>query len=112
MQRIDPLYIEIGKRILQHRMAVMPRMSQQKLADAIGLSRASVVNIESGRHRIQIHVLYDIAIALGVDPRNLLPISPGGLGQSLPEDFKRELNEKELVAVEHLLKPTRGDGDV
>jgi len=113
VQRVGELYKQIGKVILRHRTGHKPPMSQQKLADAVGLSRASIVNIERGRHRIQIHVLYDIAIALGVDPPALLPRSGAGeLAPPLPANFKKELNEKELIAVEHMLKPSNGDADV
>jgi transcriptional regulator with XRE-family HTH domain len=112
MQQIGALYKEIGKLILRYRMATKPRMSQQRLADAIGLSRASIVNIERGRHRIQIHVLYDIAIALSIDPHALLPSSAaGGLGELLPADFRKELSEREILAVERMLTPTNGESD-
>jgi DNA-binding XRE family transcriptional regulator len=47
------------------------KLSQQELADAVGLSRASVVNVERGRHRVQIHLLYEIARVLGVEPQDL-----------------------------------------
>lgn len=60
------------------------------------LSRASIVNIESGRHRIQIHVLYEIARVLTMDPRQLLP--PTQLetrSTNLPRDLEKQL-EKQL----------------
>lgn len=103
------LYAEIGAAIQRQRTSANPSISQKQLADAIGLSRASVVNIERGRHRIQIHVLYDIATVLGIDAVMLLP--PGDSGataEALPSEFKERLNPNELAAVGQLLKSSRG----
>lgn len=109
--KVVDLYFEIGKAIHRRRTAVSPSVSQQRLADAVGLSRASIVNIERGRHRIQIHVLYDIALALGVEVYALLPSTDATeLADGLPSDFRRELNPNELAAVGRLLRP-RGTND-
>lgn len=101
------LYREIGQAIFRIRNK---KMSQQALADAVGISRASIVNVEQGRHRIQIHILYEIAAALDIDPRDLLPsanhqhpIAP------LPEDLSEKLNLKEQAVVGRMVKQTRGD---
>jgi transcriptional regulator with XRE-family HTH domain len=48
-------------------------MSQQSLALRLGVSRASVVNIEAGRQRPPLHVLYQIAEALGTETDALIP---------------------------------------
>lgn len=68
---IEKLYSEIGKRIRTERDAL--GFSQIDLAAEIGLTRTSIVNIESGRQRLPIHVLYAIAEALAVSVRDLLP---------------------------------------
>lgn len=49
------------------------RISQEMLADELGLSRTSITNIEKGRQPIQLYSLYKIARLLGVDVRELLP---------------------------------------
>jgi transcriptional regulator with XRE-family HTH domain len=63
------LFIIIGEKIKKHR----GNLSQEKLAEAIGLSRASIANIETGRQHPPIETLWDIATALKVDPHMLLP---------------------------------------
>lgn len=48
-------------------------MTQEKLAQIIGLSRTSVTNIEMGRQHVSLHHIYAIADALGVHPDVFLP---------------------------------------
>jgi transcriptional regulator with XRE-family HTH domain len=73
-------------------------MSQGALGKRIGLSRASVANIESGRQRIPLHHLYRMAEALGVNAHTLLPNLDG-----LPSpNVERSINSAmELNAREH-----------
>lgn len=66
----ESLYGAVGKRIRTARKAI--GMSQELLALSIGVSRASVVNIEAGRQRLLLHVLVSIAAALGIEPCALL----------------------------------------
>lgn len=96
-----PIYREIGALIASLRQDRRPPMSQQDLATAIGLSRTSVTNIEQGRHRIQIHVLYGIARALGTEPQELLP--PLAAVGGLPKQFAEQLRPDERGAVERLV---------
>ena len=49
------------------------RVSQEMLADELGLSRTSITNIEKGRQPVQLHSLYVIARLLGTDVKELLP---------------------------------------
>jgi transcriptional regulator with XRE-family HTH domain len=49
------------------------RMTQEKLAKAVGLTRTSIVNIESQRQGITLETLYALGKALGVNPKRLLP---------------------------------------
>lgn len=67
-------YEHLGARIRQLRRH---RLSQEKLAEAAGLSRASIVNIEGGRQRLLVHNLFEIARVLNVTPSELIaPIEP------------------------------------
>jgi transcriptional regulator with XRE-family HTH domain len=87
-----------------------PRLNQQDLADAARISRSSMVNIERGRHRIQIHVLYAIARAFGVEAGELLPRGiPGSPASVLPSSFAKQLTKKELASVGRLLGDRKGD---
>lgn len=104
------IYSQIGQRIAKLRKSRDPRLRQEDLASAAHLSRASMVNIERGRHRIQIHVLYDIARALGVEPTDLLP--PGTSSEfaaQIPTNFAKQLSPKELALVGSLLGGRKGD---
>lgn len=67
----DSLYKEIGRRIKEFREE--RGITQQEISDNIHLSRTSITNIEAGRQKIQIHILYQIATLLKVEPNQLLP---------------------------------------
>ena len=49
------------------------RLSQAALAKKLGMTRTSIVNIEAGRQRAPIHVLWAIAEELRTDVALLLP---------------------------------------
>jgi transcriptional regulator with XRE-family HTH domain len=67
----DPLYEAVGERIMRARAAT--GLSQAKLAMQIGITRVSIVNIERGRQRTPLHILWQIAVALDVKPASLVP---------------------------------------
>lgn len=67
---ITNLYRAIGAHLADARQQRGVRQSD--LAAAVGLTRASVTNIESGAQRIQIHTLVAAAQALGIDPADLI----------------------------------------
>ena len=69
------LYQLIGERIKSLREQMSPRMSQQKLADRIALTRASIVNIEAGRQKAPVHVIWCICEELGVEMSEVIPHS-------------------------------------
>ena len=49
------------------------RLRQADLAQAVGYSRASIANMETGRQEVSLSAVYAIAEALGVHPTSLLP---------------------------------------
>lgn len=65
------MYQELGRRARSARRKA--GLTQQEVADRIGLSRTSVTNIERGNQQILLHMLYRLAAALGTDPLALLP---------------------------------------
>lgn len=67
----DWLYPMLGERLRQARQR--RHMTQRQLADRVGLSRASIANIEVGRQKVLLHQVYNIAAALSVDLDALLP---------------------------------------
>lgn len=73
MADVDELYRKVGQKIRQARERHSPRLSQDALAGRLGISRASVVNIEAGRQRAPLHLLWQIAELLGSDLTLLIP---------------------------------------
>jgi|SRR5579884_1217159 len=65
------LYYRIAAQIREMRSA--ENLSQEDLAGRAGLSRAQLANIESQRQRPPVDVIYRLAAAMNVDPRDLLP---------------------------------------
>jgi len=59
-------------RLLRQRRKEL-KLSQKDFARAVGLSRTSVTNIESGRQPVSLPSLYVMAEALQVDVADLLP---------------------------------------
>ncbi len=97
------LYEELGRLVRQHRERL--GMSQEKLAEAIELSRASVANIETGRQRIPLHHLYRLARALKVEAGALLPRAtrPVAGVMDRPINASLNLNEREEADVARVL---------
>jgi transcriptional regulator with XRE-family HTH domain len=85
------------------------KLTQQALADKIGLSRASVANIESGRQKVLLHQVYKLVRALGLKSiTELLPAAPlvaaaskSELGIALS---RSDLSEDERASVNQFLQ--------
>ncbi len=101
----DVIYKLIGEkvRILREEKA----FSQKDLSSLLGISRASISNIELGRHQIPIYSLYTIADKFGIKVSDILPTNEeiqssselGDLAKLLPKD----LDEKALNSVKEVL---------
>lgn len=65
------------------------RLTQDELARRVGMTRTSITNIESGRQKVQIDTLYQVARTLEISPDALLP----SLGEDLPEMFETQLSD-------------------
>jgi len=92
------LYIELGILVRKNRDRL--KLTQETLAERVGLSRTSITNIESGRQKILLHHLFLLAEALSVSPQALLPtIQPKNqveqIEQTLPKYLSRK--DKELI---------------
>ena len=71
MADFDELYAEVGRKLRQTRET--QGLSQERLAKQLGISRASVVNIEAGRQRAPLHLLWQLSETLGTDLSLLIP---------------------------------------
>ncbi len=72
-------------------------LTQGQLARRVGMTRTSITNIESGRQKVQLHTLYDIADALDVSPQAFLPppdtVTQEAVEERLPEGLSPEERE-------------------
>ena len=68
---VPSLYKRLGATIKAQRRA--RGLTQQQLATQLGISRASLANVETGRQRVLIHQLYELADQLSINIQELLP---------------------------------------
>jgi transcriptional regulator with XRE-family HTH domain len=65
-------YLALGQKVRDARKAA--KLTQALLAQAVGLTRTSITNIEKGRQPVYIHLLVKLADALGKDLPELIPL--------------------------------------
>lgn len=87
---VDALYRDFGRRLRTAREA--GGLSQSELAARVGLGRTSITNIETGRQRVPLHLLLELAAALGVQPASLLPTPPFDGQPTLPPSAARAMS--------------------
>ncbi len=68
--KIEPVHQMLGLRVQEYRCRM--GLTQQQLADQIGLQRESIANMETGRQRFLLQVVERLADALGTSPLQLL----------------------------------------
>ena len=95
---IRKLYADFGARIRDRRSHL--GLSQDAVARQIELSRTSIANIEAGRQAVMLHQVIDIARALDVEARTLLPeddrhpqLDAEALAANLPNEVQRFIGE-------------------
>lgn len=115
----EQIYSIIGMKIKETRIRL--GMTQTELAKRINMVRTSLTNIESGKQKLAIHMLYKIAGVLKVPVTDLLPEVEGEeldimvlLNQKKVTDERNnktalETQEKERIL--YLLKPERRQSD-
>ncbi len=65
------IYLEFGRLLRGQRIS--QELTQQAVAERVGLSRTSITNIELGKQHIPLHMLYELASAVNARPEQLLP---------------------------------------
>lgn len=75
MPEIDEkrLYEILGARLRDAREQHRPRLTQTTLSKALGVERTSISNIEAGKQRPPLHVLYKLCGLLRLDIGDVLP---------------------------------------
>jgi transcriptional regulator with XRE-family HTH domain len=102
---ITNLYRAIGAHLAEARQ--QRGIRQSDLAEAVGLTRASIANIENGNQKIQIHALIAAAQALALDPADLITRALEGgtpLVQPLPGGQRESalLTRRLVAARDHI----------
>lgn len=99
--KLEPIYKTIGGIIRQRRRRL--ELPQAELARRLGISRATLANIETGRQRVLVHHVYALAEALDIKPSDLLPqVNKAGSESDwaqfpIPSDLKPQ--QKEQIAL-------------
>lgn len=88
---VDDLYARFGRQVRAARRVA--GLTQQEVAERVGLTRTSVTNIERGIQHISLRQLYLLATAVGLHPAQLLPRPEEATEEVLPEPALRELEE-------------------
>jgi transcriptional regulator with XRE-family HTH domain len=79
------LYREIGKRLKERRLEL--GLTQEQLAEASDVLRTSITNLEAGRQKTPLHVLYELCAVLEIEIFELLP-------------KRSQVSQKETVSIE------------
>jgi transcriptional regulator with XRE-family HTH domain len=88
MGAMDEIYATLGRSVRKRRENL--RLTQADLGAKIGLSRASIANIEGGRQAVLLHQFLALAEALTVQPTDLIPLrQPAGDPRELPEEVMK-----------------------
>lgn len=67
----DEFYREVGLRLQLTRKR--KGLTQEDVAEQLGIPRATYANVESGRQRVSLDVVWKIAAVFGVSIDNLVP---------------------------------------
>jgi transcriptional regulator with XRE-family HTH domain len=107
------LYMWIGERLRARRDEL--GMKQGELADAVGVKRSSISNIESGRQKAPLHLLYRLSAILGIDIAAILPpvddIARPGTVPITIDGIVRRVPPKTAESIARLREaPLDGDG--
>jgi transcriptional regulator with XRE-family HTH domain len=106
----ESVYRHIGALIRNRRRRFKPRLTQEKLASRIGISRASLANIEIGRQTVPVHQLYAFAEALDLSPGDfLLPASDTGARAEWDERMPDDLKPLQKDQIARLLADTQAE---
>ena len=87
------LYTYVGEALRNARVAAS--LTQSQVAEATGLLRTSVTNIEAGRQKAPVHVLFRLCDVLQIEVANLLP----SLADVSEEEPERQLATQHLQQI-------------
>jgi transcriptional regulator with XRE-family HTH domain len=94
-EKIAKFYSEIGALIRKFRES--KKMKPEILAEHLSLTRASVINIEKGRHKPAIHTLVEISVLLEVHFTELIPEISPNISTLRTEDIVNIISDDEVL---------------
>lgn len=101
-------YYKIGQRIRKYRK--VNNLSQEALAEKIGISTTHMSHIETGNTKLSLAVLVNLSLALGVSTDDLLfsqsPDSKSSLMDKTIEILE-SCNSQELASIIDIIKATK-----
>lgn len=89
--QVEDLYDRFGRQLRTARKDA--RLTQEELAERVGLTRTSITNIERGMQHISLRQLYLLAAAVGLRPGQLLPDHDGAIEDLIPPDALKALEK-------------------
>jgi DNA-binding XRE family transcriptional regulator len=66
------LYQKLGQQLRQKRE--IANLTQAQLAEGVGLLRTSITNIEAGRQKAPLHLIYELCAIFQVEIKDILPL--------------------------------------
>lgn len=95
------MYKEVGRLVRAHR--IKQNLSQMDLARRVGHTRTSITNIEAGRQRLPLDLLFNFANVLGLEVRELLPPNDSTLSPELQRKIPQQYDESQVRALKRLV---------
>ena len=95
------MYKEVGKLLRAHRLKA--NMSQSGLARQVGHTRTSITNIEAGRQRVPLDLLFTLANVLHVEVRELLPALDADLPAEVQRKIPKQYDESQVRALKRVV---------
>lgn len=103
----DSLYKEVGEKV--RAMRVSRGISQEALAEAAGIGRTSITNLERGRQRLLLHTLYRIAARLDVSPAEFMPDLSVVTGEGAINSTGEQLSPSVKASIEEMKAIVKGE---
>lgn len=105
------IYAELGRAVATRRKMV--GLTQAAVAKSVGISRASIANIESGRQKVLLHQVYGLVKAL--DLKTITDLVPAAPPRAVAQESADRLttwgapvSDAQMPGVEQLLKSALG----
>jgi len=102
MSAIEPVYAALGRKIHVIRTMRRPKLTQEEVAERVGLPRSAISAIEGGRQRVLTHTLLQLCEVLDVEPNDLLRDLDHTNHSSIQSD--EDVTQKDISVVNNLFE--------